>query len=45
VPKSKITAETRSEGLAPEESEQAQGFEPSGEGFPSVDGRRPSSAA
>jgi hypothetical protein len=45
VPKSKITAGTRLEGLAPEESDQAYGFKPSRVGFPSADGRRPSSAA
>ena len=45
VPKSKITAETPPEGLAPEESDQAQGFGPSRVGFPSADGRRPSSPA
>lgn len=32
-------------GFAPEGERPAYGFEPSREGFPSVDGRRPSSAA
>jgi hypothetical protein len=45
VPQVQDHCGTRPEGLALPRSDQAYGFEPSRVGFPSFDGRRPSTAA